>query len=76
MLLVNTRTSGNVTSASINEVYPRGGASITRENSVGKTTTLELLPLFFGTLPSQITEIVGGREPMLKFVLPMKSTRR
>lgn len=71
MLLVNTRTSGNVTSASINEVDPRGGASITGENSVGKTTTLELLPLFFGTLPSQITETVGGREPMLKFVLPM-----
>lgn len=71
MLLVNTRTSGNVTSASINEIDPRGGASITGENAVGKTTTLELFPLFFGTLPSQITETVGGREPMLKFVLPM-----
>lgn len=71
MLLVNTRTSGNDTSASINEVDPRGGASITGENAVGKTTTLELFPLFFGTLPSQITETVGGREPMLKFVLAM-----
>lgn len=71
MLLVNTRTSGNFTSASINEIDPRGGASITGENAVGKTTTLELFPLFFGTLPSQITEAVGGREPMLKFVLPM-----
>ncbi len=71
MLLVNTRTSGNDTSASINEVDPRGGASITGENAVGKTTTLELFTLFFGTLPSQITETVGGREPMLKFVLPM-----
>lgn len=71
MLLINTRTSGNHTSASINEVDPRGGASITGENAVGKTTTLELFPLFFGTLPSKITETVGGREPMLKFVLPM-----
>jgi hypothetical protein len=71
MLLVNTRTSGSFTSASINEIDPRGGASITGENAVGKTTTLELVPLFFGTLPSQITEAVGGREPMLKFVLPM-----
>lgn len=71
MLLVNTRTSGNFTSACINEIDPRGGASITGENAVGKTTTLELVPLFFGTLPSQITEAVGGREPMLKFVLPM-----
>jgi hypothetical protein len=40
-------------------------------NAVGKTTTLELFPLFFGTPPSQITETVGGREPLLKFVLPM-----
>ncbi|MDR7152043.1 uncharacterized protein (UPF0335 family) [Hydrogenophaga palleronii] len=71
MLLVNTRTSGRATSASINEIDPRGGAAVTGDNSVGKTTTLELFPLFFGTLPSQITETVGGREPMLKFVLPM-----
>ena len=71
MLLVNTRTSGSATSASINEIDPRGGAAITGDNSVGKTTTLELIPLFFGTLPSQISETVGGREPMLKFVLPM-----
>lgn len=71
MLLVNTRTSGSATSASINEIDPRGGAAITGDNAVGKTTTLELFPLFFGTLPSQITETVGGREPMLKFVLPM-----
>jgi len=71
MLLVNTRTSGSATSASINEVDPRGGAAITGDNAVGKTTTLELFPLFFGTLPSQITETAGGREPMLKFVLPM-----
>ncbi|WP_168708564.1 ATP-binding protein [Hydrogenophaga sp. PAMC20947] len=71
MLLVNTRTSGSASSASINEIDPRGGAAITGDNAVGKTTTLELFPLFFGTLPSQITETVGGREPMLKFVLPM-----
>lgn len=70
MLLVNTRTSGSETSYSINEIDPRGGASITGDNGVGKTTTLELFPLFFGTLPSQISEVAGGREPMLKFVLP------
>lgn len=70
MLLVNTRTSGSETSRSINEIDPRDGASITGENSVGKTTTMELFPLFFGTLPSQISETVGGREPMLRFVLP------
>jgi hypothetical protein len=70
MLLVNTRTSGTLPSGAINEIDPRGGAAITGENSVGKTTTLELIPLFFGTLPSQIAEAVGGREPMLRFVLP------
>lgn len=70
MLLVNTRTSGSETSRSINELDPRDGASITGDNAVGKTTTLELLPLFFGALPSQISEAAGGREPMLKFVLP------
>lgn len=70
MLLVNTRTSGILSSGAINEVDPRGGAAVTGENTVGKTTTLELIPLFFGTLPSQIAEAVGGREPMLRFVLP------
>ena len=70
MLLVNTRTSGILSSGAINEVDPRGGAAVTGENTVGKTTTLELIPLFFGTLPSQIAEAVGGRDPMLRFVLP------
>jgi len=69
MILVNTRTSGLTPSASINEIDPRGGAAITGENSVGKTTTLGLLPLFFGTPPSEISATVGGREPMLRFVL-------
>ena len=70
MMLVNTRTSGTLPSGAINEVDPRRGAAVTGENAVGKTTTLELIPLFFGTLPSQIAEAVGGREPMLRFVLP------
>ncbi|MDP3799794.1 MAG: ATP-binding protein [Polaromonas sp.] len=70
MLLINARTSGSLSSGAINEVDPRKGAAVTGENSVGKTTTLELIPLFFGTLPSQIAESGGGREPMLRFVLP------
>lgn len=70
MLLVNVRTSGLLPSGSINEVDPRDGAAITGDNSVGKTTTLELIPLFFGNLPSQISRTGGGKEPMLRFVLP------
>ena len=69
MILVNTRTSGLTPSASINEVDPRGGAAVTGENSVGKTTTLNLLPLFFGTAPSDVSVTAGGREPVLRYVL-------
>lgn len=70
MLLVNTKTSGAHTSLAINELDPRGGAAITGDNAVGKTTTLQLIPLFFGTLPSHIVEALGQREPMLDYVLP------
>lgn len=70
MLLINTRTSGKFSSNAINEVDPRDGAAVTGDNVIGKTTTLELIPLFFGSLPSQIAESGSGREPMLRFVLP------
>lgn len=70
MILVNARTSGTLTSGVINELDPRGGAAITGDNAVGKTTTLKLLPLFFGTPPSQIDPSDSGRMPMLRFVLP------
>lgn len=70
MLLINTRTSGTQSSGAINELDPTDGAAVTGDNAVGKTTTLEIIPLFFGSSPSQITETAGGREPMLRFLLP------
>lgn len=70
MLLVNARTSGTMPSGLITEIDPRDGAAVIGDNSVGKTTTLELIPLFFGHLPSQIVGSGAGREPMLKYVLP------
>lgn len=70
MLLINARTSGSLSSGAITEIDPREGAAIVGDNSVGKTTTLELIPLFFGHLPSQIVHSGEGRDPMLKFVLP------
>jgi len=70
MILVNVRSSGTLTSGVINELDPRDGAAITGDNAVGKTTTLKLLPLFFGTPPSQIDQPGSGRVPMLRFVLP------
>lgn len=70
MLLVNSKTSGTICSGSITEVDPRGGACVTGFNGVGKTTTLQLLPLFFGYSPNQIVHSGGNLEPMLRFVLP------
>jgi hypothetical protein len=70
MLLINTKTSGAACSGAISEIDPRGGAAITGKNGVGKTTTLQLVPLFFGHSPSQIAQTGGTREPMLRFVLP------
>lgn len=70
MLLINARTSGAHPSGLITEIDPRDGAAVIGNNSVGKTTTLELIPLFFGHLPSQIGHSGGGRESMLRYVLP------
>lgn len=70
MLLVNAKTSGIHPSGTITEIDPRDGAAITGENGVGKTTTLQLFPLFFGCPPSRIVTAGGGMQPMLRFVLP------
>lgn len=70
MFLINAKTSGKACSGRITELDPRGGAAITGSNGVGKTTTLQLLPLFFGHSPNQIAPIGENRESMLRFVLP------
>lgn len=70
MLLVNAGTNKHVPSARITAIDPRGGAAVLGDNGVGKTTTLRILPLFFGHLPSQIVSVGQGQEPMVRFVLP------
>jgi uncharacterized protein DUF3584 len=72
MVLVNARTSGSSPSGRIVEIDPRGGAAIVGANSVGKTSTLELLPLFLGHSPSDLSDprAATGRQPMLQYVLP------
>lgn len=70
MILINTRTGGTTCSGSISEINPQGGAAITGKNAAGKTTTLQLVPLFFGIAPSQISQSSANREPVLRFVLP------
>lgn len=54
MMLVNAGTNMHVPSGRITAIDPRGGAAVLGDNGVGKTTTLRILPLFFGHLPNQI----------------------
>ncbi|MBE0548497.1 MAG: ATP-binding protein [Rubrivivax sp.] len=70
MVLVNAGTNMHVPSGRITAIDPRGGAAVLGDNGVGKTTTLRILPLFFGHLPSQIVSTGLGQEPMVRFVLP------
>lgn len=70
MVLINAGTNQHVPSGRITAVDPRGGAAVLGDNGVGKTTTLRILPLFFGHLPSQIVSVGQGQEPMIRFILP------
>ncbi len=70
MVLINAGTNMHVPSGRITAIDPRGGAAVLGDNGVGKTTTLRILPLFFGHLPSQIVAAGHGQEAMIRFVLP------
>jgi hypothetical protein len=74
MVLVNAGTNMHVPSGRITAINPRGGAAVLGDNGVGKTTTLRILPLFFGHLPSQIVSVGQGQEPMVRFVLPTNAS--
>jgi len=68
--LANGKTSGIITSAAICEVMLPGNAAITGENGIGKTTALQIIPLFFGCLPSRIVNTASTVQAMMKFMLP------
>lgn len=70
MLLINAGSNKHEPSNRITSIDPRGGASVLGENGVGKTTTLRIIPLFFGHLPSQIVLSGQGQEPMIRYILP------
>lgn len=70
MILINVGTNKHKPSERIGIIDPRDGASIVGENGVGKTTTLRLLPLFFGRPPSQIVSAKSNLESLIRFVLP------
>ena len=69
-LLVNAGTNQRIPSSRITAVDPRGGAAVLGDNGVGKTSTLQIVPLFFGHPPSQIVSAGQGMEPMIRFLLP------
>lgn len=74
MVLVNAGTNMHTPSGRITAIDPRGGAAVLGDNGVGKTTTLRILPLFFGHLPSQIVTVGQGQEPMIRFILPTNAS--
>jgi len=74
MLLINAGTNQRRPSGRITSIDPRGGAAVLGANGVGKTTTLRLLPLFFGHLPSKLVSKSEGQEAMLPFILPTDSS--
>lgn len=74
MVLINAGTNMHVPSSRITAIDPRGGAAVLGDNGVGKTTTLRILPLFFGHLPSQIVAAEHGQEAMVRFILPTEAS--
>lgn len=69
MVLVNAGTNKNRPSGLLTEIDPRGGAAVIGANGVGKTSTLRLIPLFFGHPTSQVVALNEGQEGV-RFILP------
>ena len=68
--LVNGVISGQIPSQRICAMRLPGGTAITGENGVGKTTSMSVLPLFFGATPSQLVQKSNNTKGMLDFMLP------
>lgn len=69
MILVNAGTNKRTASQRITEIDPRGGAAVTGQNAVGKTSTLRLIPLFFGHSVGQVVAMYQGQDGV-RFILP------
>lgn len=65
--LINTQTSDQV-SGRFGFIDPQGGVSLVGENAAGKTTTLMILPYFFGAPCSW--SATGGNKHPIEFLLP------
>lgn len=70
LYFINAKTSGATPSGAFTHIDPRGGAAVTGDNGAGKTTSLQLFPLFFGFSANQMFQASGNLEPLLRFVLP------
>lgn len=73
MILVNAGTNTGRASGRITEIDPRGGAAVIGPNGVGKTSTLRLIPLFFGHPTSEAVAVNQGQEGV-KFILPSQTS--
>ena len=51
-----------------------GHSIITGTNGAGKTSTLKLIPFFYGIEPGRIASTVAGRGSFLDFYLPRKTS--
>jgi len=69
MVLVNAGTNKGRPSGLFASIDPRGGAAVVGANGVGKTSTLRLIPLFFGHPTSQVVALNQGQEGV-RFILP------
>lgn len=74
IFLIDGKTSGVVTSGMACELDPRGGAAITGSNGVGKTTSLQIIPLFMGCAPRRIVTAGSTKKPMIEFMLPHETS--
>ncbi len=65
LILVDSLSPGRIV-----EMYLNGGAVLTGVNGRGKTSYLQLLPLFYGESPSDIVKVNAGKDSFIDYYLP------
>jgi len=65
MILVDSLSSGRIVDMPVDE-----GAVLTGRNGAGKTSMLQLLPLFYGESPNRIVTAEAGRQSFIGYYLP------
>ncbi|RYG93704.1 MAG: ATP-binding protein [Alphaproteobacteria bacterium] len=65
MILIDSLSSGRIVDMPVDE-----GAVLTGRNGAGKTSMLQLLPLFYGESPNRIVTAEAGRQSFIGYYLP------